>query len=170
MAGRQEPAGGRGRADRTEDDGHEHGQASEARRERAGRTSGRGRARMGRQAAAGGADEEADDGNGHGQAGEARRGQADRGRRAEGTGRPSKQGGGRRARTSGQNNKRGGASRAMDMASITAGKMAVRRPIKAPRPRAQRKIGGAKTTTTPSTQQQKGSKEKQRKTKRACND
>ena len=56
----------------------------------------------------------------------------------------------------------------MDMASITAGKTAVRMPIKGPRPRAQRKTGGTKTKTTPTTEK-KGSKEKQRKTKRACN-
>ena len=53
----------------------------------------------------------------------------------------------------------------MDMASITAGKTAVRMPIKGPRPKAQRKKGATKTTTTPSTEQKKGSKEKQRKQK-----
>ena len=52
----------------------------------------------------------------------------------------------------------------MDMASITAGKTAVRMPVKGPRPRAQRKTGGTKTKTTPTTEK-KGSKEKQRKQK-----
>ena len=71
-----------------------------------------------------------------------------------GEGAAKQAGGGRRARTRerGQNDKRGEASRAMDMASITAGKTAVRMPVKGPRPRAQRKIGGTKTKTTPTTE------------------
>ena len=41
------------------------------------------------------------------------------------------------------------------MASITAGKTAVRMPVKGPRPRAQRKTGGTKTKTTPTTEKKK---------------
>ena len=130
-------------------------QAGKAGRRRADRR------RRGRGSQAGRATED-----GHEQAGEARRGRADSGRGAGGG-----QAGRRRTTGTderGQNNKRGEASRAMDMASITAGKTAVRMPIKGPRPRAQRKTGGTKTKTTPSTEQKKGSREKQRKTKRAC--